>query len=113
MRKYIVDLTNYLISRNHLDHAYNILGWEKIPFLKQAAMDLLIGDVAKMNPATLGNIMASFEPGDVRVTRQEIFENIIFSGDCENFLREIVSFCLAAVIFERLNSDPEDRIPSY
>lgn len=115
MRKYIVDLTNDLISRNRFDRACDLMAGNKITFLKQATMDLLIGDVAQMNPATLGKIMASFEVGDVMVNRQEIFEHVTFSGGSEDFLREIVSFFLAAAIFERLEQEPSrnPEIPAY
>lgn len=115
MRQYIVDLTNDLIRRNHFDRACDFMTGNKISFLKQATIDLLIGDIAQMRPETLGKIMASFEIGDVMVNRQEIFENVTFSGDCEDFLREIVSFCLAAAIFERLESEPARNpdIPAY
>jgi len=115
MRKYIVDLTNDLIKRNRIDRTYDLMAGNKTTFLKHASMELLVGDVADMNPGTLGKIMSSFEVGDVMVDRQEIFEGVTFSGDCEDLLREIVSFCLAAAIFERLELKPSRNrnIPAY
>ncbi len=112
MREYIVNLTNDLIRRNRFDVTYGLIG-DKVSFLHQATTDLLVGDVAKMKPETLGRIMASFEIGDVLVDRKEIFENVTFSGDCEDFLREIVAFCLANVVFERLGPNGEPRVPAY
>ena len=115
MRKYIVDLTNDLINRNRFDRVCDYMAGNKATFLKQATMELLIGDVAQMRPETLGKIMASFEVGDVMVNRQEIFDGVTFSGDSEEFHREVVSFFLAAAIFERLEPEASrnPKIPAY
>ena len=115
MRKYIENLTDALIHKNYLDRVFELMIGIRETFLKQVSVELLVGDVAKMNPETLGKIIASFETGDVPLSHQEIFENARFSGDCEDFLRRVASLFLAAVIFERLELDEfrNPEIPAY
>jgi len=56
--------------------------------------------------------MCSFEIGDVMSNHPG--KEVLFGGDCEDMLREMVSLCLAYVIHDRL--DPSERevwIPPY
>ena len=106
MRQYIVDLTNYLISKNRYDEIlHRIVDWDK--FVQHVKLDLESGDVRTMNPNTLGRIMCSFEIGDVMASKKDLFNGVSFSGDCEEMLRELISLCLAYAIRDRL----DDRCP--
>lgn len=100
MRKYIIDLTNHLIAKNGYDQMFQTFK-NKDSFLKYVKDDLTYGEVADMNPATLGKIMCSFEIGDVMSAHPG--KEVLFGGDCENMLREMVALCLAYVIRDRLD----------
>ena len=109
--QYICNLTDNLIGKNRLASL-----WEQVPeadFMYYARIDLEQGDVRKMRFDTLGKIMCSFEIGDVLASKQELFDNITFSGDCEELLRGLVSVCLTYVIRDRLNPEAEGSIPKY
>jgi len=112
MNRYIENLTNSLIKKNHYD-----VEWTRLPnresFLGYCKMDLLCGDVNPMNPETLGKIVGSFEFAEVFVTKEEIFGNVSFAGDCTGFLREIVSFFLATVITDRLDNGGIAELKPY
>lgn len=112
MRQYIQNLTDNLIGRNRYcdvreriedDHA----------FLKHVQIDLETGDVAAMRVETLGTIMCSFDIGDVMASKKELFEDTTFSGDCEEFLRQLVALCLAYAIRDRLSPEPMPNMPKY
>ena len=111
MRKYIVTLTNSMIGR-HRFYDLKDMKWDRfVEFVKQTIESI---DVRDMNPQTLGKIMCAFETGDVMTSREEIAKRVHFTGDCEDFLREVVSYFLALVIFERLkDGEPEATIVPY
>ena len=114
MRQYIVNLTNNLISKNRYDEIFYKLGNSSDKFIAHVKCDLEIGDVRDMNPETLGKIMCSFELGDVMATKKELYDNITFSGFCEDMLRELVSVCLAYAIKERVDDrNPQANIPRW
>jgi hypothetical protein len=107
MKQYIVNLTNHLIGKNRFDETfYRIGNLEK--FVGHVKTDLEAGDVRIMSPAKLGEIMCSFEIGDVMAGKKDLFNGVHFSGDCEEMLRELVSLCLALAIRDRLS---EERLP--
>lgn len=107
MRQYIVNLTNHLISKNRYDQIFYKIG-NSDEFVRHVKLDLDSDDVQSMSPETLGKIMYSFEIGDVMANKEELFNGVSFSGDCEEMLRELVSLCLAYAIRDRLN----DRCPT-
>jgi hypothetical protein len=39
--------------------------------------------------------------------------HVNFTGDCDDFLREVVSYCLALAIYARLNEFDSGDIPPY
>ena len=101
MRQYIVNLTNHLIGKHHYEE---VACRSKNPdeFIKHVKLDLDSGDVQVMSPETLGKIMCSLEIGDVMASREELFNGVVFGGDCGEMLRELVSLCLAYAIRDRL-----------
>lgn len=119
MGQYIVNLTNHLIGKNGYDaifHRIENLG----KFVEHVKASLEAGDVRAMSPAKLGEILCSFEIGDVMAGKQELLDGLHFSGDCEELLRELVSLCLAYAIRDRLDdrcspSTPrwEGRVPGF
>jgi hypothetical protein len=110
MRTYIVNLTNNLIDRNRFDELANVNGERFLDYVTQV---LEVGGVSKMRPETLGKIMCEFELGDLQVSKQEMQRRIYFSGEGEDMLRHLVSFCLALAIEARLAPEPEADIPPY
>ncbi len=112
MRQYIVNLTNHLIGKNRYDATfYRINNLEK--FVEHVKTDLEAGDVRTMSPAKLGEIMCSFEVGDVVAGKEDLFNGVHFSGDCEEMLRELVSLCLAYAIRERFSDERIPGIPKW
>ena len=110
MRKYIVDLTNSLIRQGNFDEMWIRLRRDPEKFIGHVATDLAAGDVGIMTPETLGRIMCNLELGDVGVGH--LGQEAHFSGDCGDFLREIVSIALAYVIRDRLDeSHPNPNNP--
>lgn len=114
MREYIVNLTNNLIGKNNYDeiwaHRSRLGGYEG--FLKHVKVDLEnCDDVRNMNPETLGKIMCSFEIGDVMSSHPG--REVLFTGDCEQLLRDLVATCLAYVIRDRLDPDRPTLLPPY
>ena len=101
MREYIVNLRKHLILKNRYARTFIMLS--RPDFVRHVTLDLIAGDVRDMSPETLGKIMCSFEIGDVMASKQELFEGVHFSGDCEEMLRELVSLCLAYMIRDRLS----------
>lgn len=110
MRQYIVNLTNNLIGKNRYDEIFYRIG-NSDKFVEHVKTDLEAGDVRTMSPAKLGEIMCSFEIGDVTASKEDLFCGVDFGGDCEGMLREIVSLCLAYVIRYRL--DPLSDCPEF
>ena len=112
MSPYIYNLTNTLIGSLGYDHLLpNFIPKLSGDPTHHIKVDLLCGAVRDMKPETLGRIMGAFEIGDVMVTRDDIFIAVTFSGDCEEFLRDIVATCLASVIVNRLLAMP--TFPPY
>lgn len=108
-QNYILDLTNHLITKNKYAHLFRLGRHGLIEHIK---LDLECNDVREMKPETLGKIMSAFQIGDVMVTKEEIFKLVHFSGDCEEFLREIVATCLANAISDRILGN-EINLPPY
>lgn len=107
MKQYIVNLTNHLIGKSRYDETFHRIK-DSDKFVEHVKTDLEAGDVRTMSPAKLGEIMCSFEVGDVMAGKKDLFNGTHFSGDCEEFLRELVSLCLAYAIRDRL----DDRCPT-
>ena len=118
MRKYIVDLTNNLIGKHLFDELIERLrargGADSHPcvILDHIANILEVTEVQKMNPETLGKIMCSFETNDIAAKNP--FREVSFSGNPGDALRELVSACLAHVIYDRLDPDMSNpHVPPY
>ena len=112
MKQYIVNLTNHLIGKNRYDETFHrIINSER--FTEHVKTDLEAGDVRTMSPAKLGEIMCSFEIGDVLAGKKDLFNGVHFSGDCEELLRELVSLCLAYAIRDRLSVERLPGIPKW
>ena len=103
MKPYIVNLTNHLIGTNRFDKIFLQIK-DPEEFLKHVKISLEASNVRVMSPAKLGEIMCSFEICDVMAGQRDLFNATHFSGDCEGFLRELVSLCLAYVIRDRLDN---------
>ena len=99
-KEYVGNLTRNLINAGDYRYLFKRVG--RSEFVSYVKLDLEAGAVAKMNPETLGRIMASFEIGDVMASGRELFANVHFVGDCEDLLRQLVSICLAYAIRESL-----------
>lgn len=100
---YIANLTRDLAGRNHFGMSLEKLETREA-FIAFAQTQLCGGDVGKMNPATLGRIMCSFEIGDVLASKEELCMRITFAGNCEDLLRELVATCLAYKIYHYLKT---------
>ena len=102
--RYIENLTGHLIRKNGYEDVLRRLPLRG-EFLKFVKGDLERGDLRKMRPETLGKIMGSFEIGDVGAANErELFQNVRYSGDCEDTLRELVAACLAFLIRDLLTA---------
>lgn len=112
MKQYIVNLTNHLISKNHYNETFQRVR-DLDEFVEHVKIDLEAGDVRTMSPAKLGEIMCSLESGDVLASGRDLFNNTHFSGDCEEFLRELVSLSLAYVIRDRIDDRSPAGIPRW
>lgn len=110
MREYIVNLTNTLIGKNHFDDLASVSGERFLDYVTQV---LDVAEVRELCPETLGKIICAFELGDLQVSKQEMQRRIYFSGEGEDMLRHLVSFCLALAIEARLAPEPEADIPPY
>ena len=112
MKQYLVNLTNHLIGKNRYDETFHrIKNSEK--FVEHVKTDLEAGDIRTMSPAKLGEIMCSFEIGDVMAGKKDLFNGTHFSGDCEEFLRELVSLCLAYAIRDRIDGRDLTGVPRW
>jgi hypothetical protein len=109
MRPYIVHLTDELILKHRFDAIR-----EKITdpeyFLNHVRLSIEFDEIFKMRPETLGKIIASFDPNDVMVGKQELFSNVRFDGDCEGMLRSLTAACLAYAVRARLDPDPKIQL---
>ncbi len=112
MNQHLVNLTNDLINTG--GYALMFRRSTLAEFTKYATLDLYSGAVRKMSPAKLGEIMCEFGIGDVLLNQEEIFNEVRFSGDCEDFLRQQVALCLGCIIRDRLDGtiDPKWEPPS-
>lgn len=108
-KQYLVNLTDNLIAKN---------GYDRLSLSRPVVREFIFqdlaygGDVFKMSSTRLGEIMGTFETGDVIATRNDLFGLIHFSGDCKSLLCELVAACLAYYIDSRLN-DNEPHITPY
>ena len=109
MSPYILDLTSHLIKKNRYGDLlqHNL---DSHALLSHIQLDLESGDVRDMNPATLGKIMTAFEIGDVMASKEDLFRQVHFTGDCEDLLRQMISTCLAYAIRDRLQA--QDKVAS-
>lgn len=112
MKQYIVNLTDHLIHKNRYSEILRRIRDRK-KFIEHVKNDLDAGDVRAMSPAKLGEIMCSFEIGDVMVNKKDLFDSISFYGNCNDMLRELVSLCLASAISERLSEVSLPGIPKW
>ncbi len=112
MKQYIVNLTNHLIGKNRFDEIFYRIGNPE-GFVKHVKTDLEAGDIRTMSSTKLGEIMCSFEIGDVITGQKDLFNGVHFSGDCEELLRELVSLCLAYAIKDRLSEERLPGIPKW
>lgn len=111
MGQYLINLTQSLIKSNHYDELASVIGNRTIT--ENIMMHLLVNDIAKMRPETLGKIMCAFEIGDVMTTSKEISKYVGFNGDCEEMLRRLVAFCLASLIRDRLANTCVGDMPPF
>ena len=108
MNTYINNLTTHLIQKNHYTDLFARLGdWRAC--LRRIKDDLLFGDIRDMSPGKLGEIMCSFEQGEVELLQADFNDCTNYSGDCKEYLREIVSLCLATVITLRIDREMDRR----
>lgn len=99
--QYINNLMHNLVMTNGLLDVYKRIPGQDA-FVNFTSIQLGAKDVHRMNPATLGKIMCSFEIGEVLPSREELLGQLSFSGDCEALFRELVSKCLAHAIYASL-----------
>lgn len=111
MREYIVNLTTSLIRLKHLD-AYAKSWKHEKEGLPASLYGIVMRAVVKMTPQTLGKILCSLEPTDVRYQLPEQFE---FPYNFEKELPEVVGWCLACAIADRLDDGPDRNkcVPVY
>lgn len=112
MRPYIVNLTNNLIGKNDFDATIQRMGPKSDKFIDYVQLTLEAGDISKMSSSKLGEIMSSFEVGDV-MAGKELLGDLGFNGDCDDLLRHLVARCLAFVIRDRLTGDLHPQIPRW
>lgn len=110
MRQYIINLTDHLIGRYNLEQAFGRRK-DKETFIEDVKFVLDVDAVGEMTGQRLGHIMSSFEVGDVPATQAELMRYVSFAGDCDGFLRQIVSTSLAYTIEARLSHD--ESVPAY
>lgn len=104
MKGFMRSLVNRLITKNRYDKLLEIqFSNNRNQFLRYVKEDLASDDVNTMTPETLGKIMCQIDNGDVSVTNEELSNFVQFAGNCDEFLREMVSFCLACVIYKHLS----------
>ncbi len=112
MKQYIVNLTNHLIGTHRFDETFYRIE-DPAEFVNYVKNNLDACDIDTMSPAKLGEIMCSFEIGDVLAGQKDLFNGVHFSGDCDELLRELVSLCLAYAIRDRLSKERLPGIPKW
>jgi len=114
MDQHIVHLTDYLISKHGFDNLGEVQSTprSRTQFIKHVAIHLEAGELQKMKPSKLGEILGELKLGDMDVSREDLLVNVHFAGDCLNLLRSLVASCLAHVIYERLFHSGA-QIPPY
>jgi hypothetical protein len=113
-KKYLVNLTDHLIGRNHLDEMVDMYDDQK-QFVRHVSAALEVDELAKMTGETIGGIMDLLEVGDVVTSKAELLGNLHFGGDCGDLFREFASRCVAYFIYERLLPDQmrSPTVPAY
>lgn len=112
MNKYVVSLTNNFIGAFHFDEAYKLMPLEVfMTFAKQCLLGA--SELRDMSDETLGKLMCSFEAGDMRTTKAELFRSVDFDGTSREMVREMAAFYLACAIIERLNEHRSECVPPY
>lgn len=113
MTPYLVSMTDGLIGGNTYDQYFQ-RNPNREDFLRDVTSFLRLDEVEEMRPETLGRIMGSFGVGVLSTTKEELFSNMHFAGDAVEILRSAVAFCLAVVIYDRLNPAAENpNVPPY
>jgi hypothetical protein len=109
MKEYIANLADNLIGKHNYYATYQrVRDRESLEsFIDHVKLDIGNNDVLGMNPETLGRIMCAFEPKEMCEVNLRCFD---FDGDCEKFLREFVSLCLAHAIHLRLKSERYNKL---
>jgi|SRR5665213_1990480 len=113
MRKYIDNLTKNLIGQNkeklerYLEACVSFgtlkTQFESGKILKTFHLTIL-ESVSKMNPKTLGMIMAELEKEDIQGLEEELekrFFKLAFNNDGRNLLREMVTLLLARIVVNK------------
>ena len=118
MKKYILDLTDDLIRRYHLQDCMKRMERNSnIAIRRHIKFDLESNALSptKMSPKTIGRILGSLGKMDVLLCGKEFFDGVHFSGDPSETFREMAANCLAAIIFYRLSptADSIKYIPVY
>lgn len=103
MREYIVNLTNNLIGEHQFDSMMANLTNEG-EFILQASRELLIQNVSRMSPETLGRILCELDGADIN---PGVHFELSVNKKCERSMRILVSGLLAQSIYNRLSG----RIP--
>jgi hypothetical protein len=111
MRTYIINLTNNLIDTHRFEEVDAPNCDHFVLYVKQV---LESHEVRRMGPGTLGMILCSLDPGDVPVASMEaLTRHVEYHGVMDDTLRQLVAFCLARVIFERIAAGSSDPTPMY
>jgi hypothetical protein len=103
MTPYMVNLTNDLIRSYDFDVIAK-QSTNRKTLHKHIRWGILAGSVNKMNPATLGKIQCSFHAGDI--LSEHPGQEISFGVNLEEYIRELVAFCLADAILQRISPVP-------
>lgn len=111
MREYIKNLTTSLISMHELDAYAKDWKYDK-EGLPTSLYGVVMRSVSEMTPQTLGKILCSLEPSDVRHQLPAPFE---FPYNFQKELPEVVGWCLASAIADRLDAGPDRNktVPVY
>ena len=113
MSKYIENLTDNIINKNNYWITFGRLQKQRGTFIDLVSDELERNEVDNMTGETLGKIMCSIETGDVMIGKKELFDALHFAGGCGDLLREIVSRCLATIIWDRLHHIPYMKLPPF
>ncbi len=118
MDKYLIDLTNDLIRRNHypdLVERMKANSDTKVREFIRSDLEVDALSPAKMSPAGIGRIIGALGYMDVQLSKEAFFKDLHFSGDPSETFREMAANCLAAIIYYRLRPDADTikYIPPY